>query len=330
MRLWAIAMPELLLIAWGSVFIDLIIGDPRTKLHPVVLIGNAIALLEKLLYRRNQSPVLQLLSGGMLVCLVLASCYMAALAIEQFFTAYFPEQPALSIFISMLLLYCTISPHSLSNAGREIAFYLEQGNLPQARCKVGWIVGRDTKDLDVPDITRAAIETIAENIVDGIISPLFYFFLGGAPLAVLYRAVNTIDSMIGYKNDRYLFFGRIGAKMDDILNYIPARITGLLLVIAAFLLRLQARDSWRMMKRDASKHPSPNGGYPEGAVAGALGIRLGGLNYYFGQPSFRAYMGDSQNELAPQHIYQTIRLMYASTFLFLAIASIFIAGGIFF
>ena len=323
-------MPELLVIAWGSVFVDFMIGDPRTKLHPVVLIGNLIALLEKLLYRRKQSPVLQLLSGGMLVCLVLASCYMAALAIEQLFIFYFPQLPALAVFINMLLLYCTISPNSLSRAGREIAVYLEQGNLEEARCKVGWIVGRDTKNLDTPDITRAAVETIAENIVDGVISPLFYFFLGGAPLAVLYRAVNTMDSMIGYKNERYLFFGRIGAKLDDILNYIPARITGILLVLAAFFLQFRAKESWRMLRRDASKHPSPNGGCPEAAVAGALGIRLGGLNYYFGQPSFRAYMGDSQNELAPQHIYQTIRLMYATTFLFLVIASIFIAGGIFF
>ena len=164
------------------------------------------------------------------------------------------------------------------------------------------------------------METIAENIVDGVISPLFFFFLGGVPLAVAYRAANTMDSMIGYKNEKYLFFGRAAARTDDAWNYIPARITGLLLVLAAWLLKYDWREAWRMMRRDAAKHPSPNGGFTEATVAGALGIRLGGLNYYFGRPSFRTYMGEPRQELSPRHISGAIRLMYAATILFLLAA----------
>lgn len=184
-----------------------------------------------------------------------------------------------------------------------------------ARIKVGQIVGRDTKHLDSPEVTRATVETIAENTVDGIISPLFFFALGGLPLAVVYRAANTLDSMIGYKNDRYLYFGRVAARVDDVLNYIPARLTGLLLIAVAAILGYDAKQAWAIMRRDAKKHPSPNGGYAEATVAGALGIRLGGHNRYFGKDTFREYMGDAGRELEPIHIKQTIRLMYGSSLL---------------
>ena len=158
---------------------------------------------------------------------------------------------------------------------------------------------------------RATVETVAENTIDGILSPLFFFALGGAPLAACYRAANTLDSMIGYKNDKYLYFGRFAARLDDVLNYIPARIGALLYILMAALLRYDWKGAWRIVRRDASKHPSPNGGYAEAAVAGALGIRLGGYNSYFGKVSFRAYMGDPRHELGPGHIRQAVHLMYA-------------------
>ena len=185
--------------------------------------------------------------------------------------------------------------------------------MEQARFKVGWIVGRDTQRLDEREVTRATVETVAENIVDGIISPLVYFAIGGAPLAFLYRAVNTLDSMVGYKNDKYLYFGRVAARVDDVFNYVPARLTGVLLVIAAFLLGYNAKGAAKMIWRDAAKHPSPNSGIAEAGVAGALGVRLGGLNYYGGVASQRAYMGDEVNRLSAVYIQKTVYMMYVAT-----------------
>jgi adenosylcobinamide-phosphate synthase len=220
-----------------------------------------------------------------------------------------------------VLLAFTMTPRSLAEAGREIKRYLDAGDLEQARFKVGWIVGRDTARLDTAEVTRATVETVAENIVDGIISPLFYAFIGGVPLAFLYRAVNTLDSMVGYKNDKYRDFGMVAARVDDVFNYIPARITGLLLIVAAVFLGLDACRAAKAILRDAAKHPSPNSGIAEAGVAGALGIRLGGLNYYGGVPSLRAHMGDPLHETAPIHITRTIRLMYTVTILFVVAAT---------
>ena len=233
----------------------------------------------------------------------------------------------LSYGVQALLLSFTISPRSLAAAGKEIQQYLWADDLAEARKKVGWIVGRDTQSLDASEVTRATVETIAENIVDGIIAPFFFFFLGGVPLAVAYRAANTMDSMLGYKNDKYLYFWRAAARLDDVLNYIPARITGILLVLAAGILRLDMKNAWRIMRRDAAQHPSPNGGFPEAATAGALGIRLGGMNSYFGKPHFRAYMGDPLETLAAPHITGAIRLMYTATVLFLLVAGVLSLGG---
>lgn len=298
---------------------DCVIGDPRSKFHPVVLIGKLIAGLETWLYSPEDSDKRKFWRGLLLMLLVLVICYGATAGI-----VYGVRRLGLPYFswgVEALLLSFTISPRNLAEAGREIQRYLAAGDIEEARFKVGWIVGRDTDKLTVPEITRATVETIAENIVDGVISPLFFFFLGGVPLAVAYRAANTMDSMIGYKNEKYLFFGRAAARTDDAWNYIPARITGLLLVLAAWLLKYDWREAWRMMRRDAAKHPSPNGGFTEATVAGALGIRLGGLNYYFGRPSFRTYMGEPRQELSPRHISGAIRLMYAATILFLLAAS---------
>ncbi len=298
---------------------DCVIGDPRSKFHPVVLIGKLIAGLETWLYSPEDSDKRKFWRGLFLMLLVLVICYGATAGIVYGVRRL--GLPYLSWGVEALLLSFTISPRNLAEAGREIQRYLAAGDIEEARFKVGWIVGRDTDKLTVPEITRATVETIAENIVDGVISPLFFFFLGGVPLAMAYRAANTMDSMIGYKNEKYLFFGRAAARTDDAWNYIPARITGLLLVLAAWLLKYDWREAWRMMRRDAVKHPSPNGGFTEATVAGALGIRLGGLNYYFGRPSFRTYMGEPRQELSPRHISGAIRLMYAATILFLLAAS---------
>lgn len=297
--------------------IDTIIGDPRTKYHPVVLMGKLIALLEHCFYRADDSDNKKFVMGIMLVIITLLISYEVAAAIMML--SYQIPFSWGSAAVGGLLLSFTISPNSLAKAGKGIYALLIMGELTEAREKVGWIVGRDTKDLDDAEIARATIETIAENTVDGIIAPLFFFVLGGVPLAVLYRAANTMDSMIGYKNKKYLYFGRGAAKLDDVLNYIPARITAMLFLFSALILGFDYRNAYRIMQRDAAKHPSPNGGYAEATMAGALHIRLGGMNSYFGRKSFRAYMGDAMVLIVPQHIMAAIRMMYTATVLFIIV-----------
>lgn len=304
-----------MIVALFAFLVDIVVGDPRSRMHPVVLVGNLISSLEKLLYHEADTDNKKMVKGALLAAFVLVFAYHMAYLLVQLSSQ--AGNPLLDTMVQALILSFTISPRSLSEAGRELFQLLEDGNLEKARFKVGWIVGRDTDKLSPAEVTRATVETIAENTVDGVIAPLFFFAVGGVPLAVLYRAANTMDSMLGYKNDRYLFFGRVPARLDDILNYIPARICGVLFVLSAMLLGFNYRAAWRIMLRDARKHPSPNGGWAEASVAGALGIRLGGYNSYFGKQHFRAYMGDPLKELQQGNIMECIRLMYSASILFL-------------
>ena len=303
------------LIAMAAFFLDTVLGDPQTRWHPVAVLGRLIAFLEKLLYPLRGSDAQKFAMGSLLTLLVLCISYAFAegilLAARQLPVAWGAD------VVSVILLYFCISPRMLAKAGQDIYALLVKGDITAAREHVGYIVGRDTAELDEADAARAAIETVAENTVDGVIAPLFFFALGGAPLAVLYRAANTMDSMLGYKNERYLYFGRMAARVDDVLNFVPARITGILFVMAAFLLGYDGRNALNILVRDAAGHPSPNGGHAEAPVAGALHIRLGGINYYFGERHFRAYMGDAHMDITAKHILGAIRLMYTVTVLFL-------------
>ena len=303
------------LIAMAAFFLDTVLGDPQTRWHPVAVLGRLIAFLEKLLYPLRGSDAQKFAMGSLLTLLVLCISYAFAdgllLAARQLPVAWGAE------VVSVILLYFCISPRMLAKAGQDIYALLVKGDIAAAREHVGYIVGRDTAELDEADAARAAIETVAENTVDGVIAPLFFFALGGAPLAVLYRAANTMDSMLGYKNERYLYFGRMAARVDDVLNFVPARMTGILFVMAAFLLGYDGRNALNILVRDAAGHPSPNGGHAEAPVAGALHIRLGGINYYFGERHFRAYMGDAHMEITAKHILGAIRLMYTVTVLYL-------------
>ncbi len=303
------------LIAMAAFFLDTVLGDPQTRWHPVAVLGRLIAFLEKLLYPLRGSDAQKFAMGSLLTLLVLCISYAFAdgllLAARQLPVAWGAE------VVSVILLYFCISPRMLAKAGQDIYALLVKGDIAAAREHVGYIVGRDTAELDEADAARAAIETVAENTVDGVIAPLFFFALGGAPLAVLYRAANTMDSMLGYKNERYLYFGRMAARVDDVLNFVPARMTGILFVMAAFLLGYDGRNALNILVRDAAGHPSPNGGHAEAPVAGALHIRLGGVNYYFGERHFRAYMGDAHMEITAKHILGAIRLMYTVTVLYL-------------
>ena len=306
-----------MITAVAAFLLDTIIGDPRSKLHPVVLMGKLISTLESFLRRDSDKPLKKIIKGGALVYAVVIIVMLIGFGIELL-TEEIPN-PVAQILAQALVLSFMIAPRTLSRDAYAVYLFLITDDMEYARKRVSWIVGRDTENLNEAEITRATVETVSENTVDGVISPLFYFAIGGLPLAMFYRAANTMDSMIAYKNSKYFFFGQIAARLDDILNYVPARITALLFICAAFILQLDYKNAFAMMKRDAKKHPSPNGGYAEATVAGALNIRLGGTNYYFGEPHFRAYMGEPNESLEAEHILGAIRLMYTATILFLMI-----------
>lgn len=317
-------MPQLMLICPVAVLMDAIIGDPRSSLHPVALIGRLIVFLECRLLHNGASAANKRINGMMLVLIVIGMCYGLTFFFMQAVYYFLPMEGA--FFIEAAVVAFTISPRSLVQAGLDIRKELVAGDLTAARRQVGMIVGRDTQTLEEAEITRATVETMSENIVDGILSPLLYALLGGAPLAMLYRAVNTMDSMLGYRNARYSDFGMVAARTDDVFNYIPARISGVLIVIVALFIGFNANGAASAILSDAAKHPSPNSGISEAGVAGALGVQLGGLNYYGGIPSQRATMGVPLKKLNHLHILQTAWFVYGVTMLFCLGSALFIAA----
>lgn len=317
-------MPVFILCA--AYLLDLIIGDPRWLPHPVIGMGHAIKGLEKRIRRQVSHPDGLKKAGILFPLFIVGGAWLITWVLLRSFGMI---HPWLAAGAEVLLIATTIATKGLKDAGMEVYAHLKSGDLPAARQALGMIVGRDTDRLGEPEIVRGTVETVAENIVDAIVSPLFYALIGGAPLAMAYRAVNTLDSMVGYKNDKYLNLGWASARLDDIANFIPARITALLLVVSSWIMRLDYKTSYRTVKRDARLHPSPNSGFPESAVAGALGIRLGGENVYHGVASFRAYMGEYSRPLDKGDILSTVRLMLASSLLFLLLGILVIwsAGG---
>lgn len=295
-----------------AVVLDLLLGDPRWLPHPVILIGRMIAFLEGLLRRLIASERL----GGMLLLLLTVSLtYGIALTAVTMASAVHPDAGTV---VSALMAWTALAARSLHRESGLVAAALERGDLPEARRYLSYIVGRDTADLDEPEIWRATVETVAENSSDGVIAPLFFLLLGGPPLALAYKAVNTLDSMVGYKNDRYLRFGWASARCDDLVNYLPARLTGLLMVLSAPLCGFSLRDSWRVMVRDGRNHASPNSGFPEAATAGALGVQLGGTNSYFGRPVVKPTIGIPVRPLDRDAWRGAVRLMYGAEGLLLA------------
>lgn len=286
--------------------LDRLLGDPRWLPHPVIGMGKAIAAVEALL-RRLCKPRHYRAAGLLLPLTVVGGSFALTWALLYLLAQV---SPWLSAAAEAIVIWTTIASKGLRDAGMEVCAQLRKGDLPAARRSLGMIVGRDTGHLDEPEIARGAVETVAENIVDAIVSPLFFALIGGAPLAIAYRAVNTLDSMVGYKNDKYIDLGWASARLDDIANYIPARITALLLFLGAWLMRLDVKGAVRTVRGDAPKHPSPNSGYPEAAVAGALGIQLGGENSYHGVVSFRAHMGEKTRELHGEDIPRAVGLMF--------------------
>jgi len=296
----------------AAVVLDWLLGDPRRLPHPVVLMGRLIARLETFLRSRISDERV----GGVFLLLLTVgiSAGVAALVLAVARAIH----PYLGFGCGVIVAWTCLAARSLHRESKLVADALERGDLPEARRWLSYIVGRDTEQLDEPDIWRAAIETVAENSSDGVIAPLFYLMLGGPVAAVAYKAVNTLDSMVGYKNERYLRFGWASARCDDLVNWLPARLTGLLMVCAAPLTGLDFRRSWWIMARDGRNHSSPNSGVPEAAAAGALGVRLGGTNSYFGKPVVKPTIGDADRPFSRAAYAGAVRLMYGAEILLLA------------
>ncbi|HHV62054.1 MAG TPA: cobalamin biosynthesis protein CobD [Firmicutes bacterium] len=294
----------------AAYLVDLVIGDPPWMPHPVVGLGKLISFLERLARGLARTERQERVAGIFLAAFVVGVAGLSTWLL-LYAAGYIINH--LAYTLSAFLVSTTIALRGLAEAAQRVRRALDQGDLQEARLRLGEIVGRDTAGLPASEIIRATVETVAENTVDAVISPLFYAFLGGAPLAMAYRAVNTLDSMVGYRNIIYVNLGWASAKLDDIANYIPARIAGAALVAAAWLTGRDARKAWRIIRRDARKHPSPNGGIPESAVAGALGVRLGGVNYYQGVPSHRGYLGDPDRQLAPSDINDAVTLLHVAS-----------------
>jgi len=294
-----------------AVILDLLLGDPRWLPHPVVGIGKIISVLEKILRRLFRNDRI----GGIVLLIVTVGCILGSTYIVL--RAAYAIHPWIGWAVSAWLAYTCLALRSLHRESKLVADRLAAADLEGARRYLSRIVGRDTEHLDEPEIWRALVETVAENSSDGVIAPLFYLMLGGPALGLAYKAVNTLDSMVGYKNERYLHLGWASARFDDLANWLPARITGILMVVAAPLAGLSGRNALRIVFRDGGKHSSPNSGIPEAAAAGALGVRLGGANRYFGVIVEKPTIGDMINELSIESYRGTVRLMYVSTSLML-------------
>ncbi|MRR34425.1 cobalamin biosynthesis protein CobD [bacterium] len=297
----------------SAVILDLLLGDPRWLPHPVVGIGRMIAALERLLRRLVRNERL----GGvlLLVSVVGATCLLAIFLLQG---AYGVNR-YLGAFVAAVMAWTCLAARSLHRESKLVADRLAAGDLQGAREYLSRIVGRDTDNLDEAGIWRALVETVAENASDGVIAPLCYLMIGGPALGLAYKAVNTLDSMVGYKNERYLRFGWASARFDDLANWLPARITGVLMIAAAPLTGLSGRNALRIMLRDGSNHSSPNSGIPEAAAAGALGVRLGGASRYFGTLVEKPTIGDPSRNLSLESYRGAVRLMYGSMALMMVI-----------
>ena len=300
-------------------FLDFIFGDPVWLYHPVRLIGKGISFGERQLRKlcsSNKSGRELVAAGAVLwVCIAGISFLfpLGLLILAQ------KIHPVLRFVLETFWCYQIIAARCLCKESVKVYDRLKADDLPGARRAVSMIVGRDTENLSAEGVTKAAVETVAENTSDGVTAPLIYMLIGGAPLGFLYKAVNTMDSMLGYKNDKYLYFGRIPAKMDDVFNYIPSRVTALFMIVAAFFCGMDGKNAWRIYRRDRRKHASPNAAQTEAVCAGALRVRLAGDAVYFGKLYKKEFIGDNLRPIEPEDIKRTGRLMYVTAVLMLIV-----------
>ena len=300
--------------------LDLIFGDPHWLPHPICLIGNLIGFLEKNLRRLLASGKTALLLGGALMVVIVLSLSFAV----PYAVLMLAEQvnPWLRFALETIMFYQIFATKCLRDESMKVYTALHNNDLEDARVKLSWIVGRDTKELTAEEVTKGAVETVAENTADGIIAPMFYMFIGGAPLAFLYKGINTMDSMVGYKNDKFLYFGRCAAKLDDVANFIPARITGILMILASYFLNMNAAGAWKIFWRDRYNHLSPNSAMTESVTAGALNIQLGGDHYYFGKLVHKDTIGDNIRPVVAEDIVAVNNLLYMTAVISLLLFSL--------
>jgi adenosylcobinamide-phosphate synthase len=310
--------------AWSvviaAVILDLAFGDPRWLPHPVQCMGWFIRRIESILRYFAQTPKTERFAGVVLAAVIVALVYFSSRCL---LLVTIRMSSSAGFLFAAFLASTAIAARGLGDAAHAVLRPLDAGSLEQARAELSLIVGRDTAGLDEQGITRAAIETVAENTSDGVVAPLLFLAIGGPALALAYKAVNTLDSMVGYKNERYLNFGWAAARLDDAANYIPARITAVLICLCAnvrSILKFAIRNlksemirPWRIMLRDGRNHPSPNSGYPEAAMAGSLGIRLGGPSAYAGVLSDKPFIGEASASLDKKDIEKAVRFMYCTT-----------------
>ncbi|MDU7439903.1 MAG: cobalamin biosynthesis protein [Clostridium sp.] len=287
--------------------LDLLIGDPNNPFHPVrgigLLASNLETIFRKLL--KNSLKIAGLIVWMITIILTFAITYgiiFVCMKINKY----------LGIIVQGIIIYFCISAKGLVVEGYKVIKYLNEGNIEKSRKQLSYIVGRDTESLDSKGITRAVIETIAENMSDGVIAPILFAGIFGAAGSMAYKAVNTMDSMFGYKNEKYIKFGYFPAKLDDLFNYIPARVTGIFIIISSFFLKRDYKNSFKIYKRDRYNHTSPNSAHPEAAMAGALDIQLGGANYYFGKIVEKPVIGDKIKEIEINDVKKTAEILYLS------------------
>lgn len=309
--------------------LDLLFGDPHGFPHIVVAMGKLISGLEKVMRKcLPKTDRGEWMGGLLLVIVILVICTGLPLFILLLTYQY---SPWLGLTVEALIIYQLLAAKSLQKESSKVYEGLIADNICGARQALSMIVGRDTKNLDEEGITKAAVETVAENTSDGVIAPLFYIMIGGAVLGCLYKAVNTMDSMVGYKNSKYIYFGRAAARLDDVVNFVPARLAAWLMIAAAFLCGLDGKNAKHIYLRDRRNHESPNSAQTEAVMAGALGVRLAGDAYYFGKLHAKPFIGDALRVGEPEDISRANRLMYATTFLMFILSIIvrvlFVGGG---
>ena len=301
---------KILCVCLIGMILDWVFGDPVWLYHPVRIIGKWISFLEKILRKfagdQEGTEKKLLIAGGILWILVIlasAAVPMGILYLAEKFS------PCAAFVLECFWCYQLLAARSLGKESKKVYKKLIQDDLPGARLAVSMIVGRDTENLTVEGVTKAAVETVAENTNDGVIAPLIYMLIGGPILGFVYKAVNTMDSMLGYKNEKYLYFGRVAAKMDDVAGFIPARISALLMILASCLLGMDGKNALWIWKRDRRKHASPNAAQTEAVCAGALQVQLAGDAWYFGKKHEKDTIGDPIREIEPRDILRSEKLM---------------------
>ena len=309
--------------------IDLMVGDPQWMPHPIRFIGHLISAADKKLRREGDEPARQRTGGALLVLVVLGTTVVvtglvvflghrlgsviagpagqSSGGVRRVVGILFPI-----MIDSVLCAYC-LAVKSLKEATMKVCRALERGRVEKARHEISMIVGRDTNVLDEKGMARAAIECVAESTSDGVIAPLFYMIIGGPVLGMAYKAINTMDSMVGYKNDKYRYFGTAAARLDDVVNFIPARLSALALIASAFILKYDGKNAWKIFRRDRYKHASPNSAQTESVCAGALNLRLAGDAVYFGKKVSKPYIGDAIKEVEPDDIRRANRMLYVAS-----------------